>query len=156
MVATPKNKIRKRDSHTHPTLDTQSPTSHVAKDPMCDGPRPLEVRKNRGVHKLKLKNSEREREENKDLQRSFTLDRESSHLHLLDLLCLHNHLSSSLLPTKRGLNGSSFSFFLFCFYCSDFIRLMRKIVLCFKAFDYVLCFCSDCGMFYFVTVEIKK
>lgn len=34
-----------------------------------------------------------------------------------DLLRLHSRLSSSLLPTTCG----------FCFYCSDFIRLMRKI-----------------------------
>ena len=38
MVATPKIKVRKRDSntHTHPTLETQAHMSHVAKDPMCD------------------------------------------------------------------------------------------------------------------------
>ena len=36
LVETLKIKIRKWNSHTHPTVDTQSHTSHVAKDPMCD------------------------------------------------------------------------------------------------------------------------
>ena len=33
---------------------------------------------------------------------------------------------------------------------------MRKTIFVLESFDYVLCFCFNCGMLYFVTVEKKK
>ena len=60
-------------------------------------------------------------------------------------------------PTTCGLDRSfSVFFFLLCYYYSNFIRLMRKIVFVLESFDYFLCFCSNCSMLYFVTVEEKK
>ena len=118
------------------------------------------VRKNRGVHKLKLKNSDTKRErERENWWRTKTHEdpshRTESQVIFIFLICSAS--TTTCPPPYRQQNVAQMGLlFLFFFYCFDFIRLMRDIVLCFQSFDYVLCFCSDCGMFYFVTVEIKK
>ena len=69
---------------------------------------------------------------------------------IVDLLHLHNCLSSS--PPPCGPDGS-FSLSLSLSF-HDFIRLIRKNIFVVRIFR--LCFCSNCGMLYFSTVEIKK
>lgn len=64
-----------------------------------------------------------------------------------------------LLPTANNMQLRwVFVFFLFCFYCSDLISLglWERLCLWFEYFHCILWFCSDFGMLYFVTFEIKK
>ena len=81
----------------------------------------------------------------KDPWRSFTSVKASSSIYSTSTTAyppLHPHTAQMGLSLSLSLSSH------------DFIRLIRKNV--FVVWIFRLCFCSNCGMLYFSTVEIKK